>query len=95
MSVRPDPRRSVGEPSEPSVPEAVVAAAQRAERDLLGARHDIEQAIALVPATAGLYAVWADEEAWTALGLRPASDHQPLYVGSREQSARARSQHAL
>jgi hypothetical protein len=87
MSIRSDPRRSVGEPS---VPEAVVAAAQRAERDLLGARHDIEQAIALVPATAGLYAVWADEETWAALGLRPASDHQPLYVGKSENSLRGR-----
>lgn len=72
------------------MPEALRAAAQRAERELLGARHDIEQAVTLVPATAGLYAVWADGEAWAALGLRSGSDPQPLYVGKSESSLRGR-----
>jgi hypothetical protein len=87
MVARPHPGRSVGENG---VPEAVVAAAQRAERKLLGARHDIEQAVTLVPATAGLYAVWPDEEAWAGLGLRPASDSQPIYIGKSESSLRGR-----
>jgi hypothetical protein len=72
------------------VSEVVVTEAKRAERELLGTRHDIEQATTLVPATAGLYAVWADEETWAALGLRPVSDHQPLYVGKAESSLRRR-----
>ena len=82
MVARPDPGRSVGE--------AVAAAAQRAEWELLGARHNIEQAVTLVPATAGLYAVWANEEAWDVLGLRPVTDRQPLYVGKSESSLRGR-----
>ena len=87
MVARPAPGRSVGETS---VPEGLKAAAQRAERELLGARHDIEQAVTLVPATPGLYAVWADEEAWVGLGLRSATDAHPLYVGKSESSLRGR-----
>ena len=70
--------------------EAVAAAAQHAQRELLGARHGIVQAAVLVPPNAGLYAVWADEAAWDALGLRPGDDHQPLYVGKSESSLRGR-----
>ena len=72
------------------VSEAVAAAAQHAQRELLGARHDIVQAAVLVPPNAGLYAVWADEAAWDALGLSPGEDHQPLYVGKSESSLRGR-----
>ena len=75
---------------ETEVAKAVAHAAQRAEEELLGTRHDIDQAITLVPATAGLYAVWADEGTWTALGLRYVSDLHPLYVGKSESNLRGR-----
>jgi hypothetical protein len=87
MVTQPDPGRSVGGTS---VPEGLTAAAQRAERELLGARHDIGQAVTLVPATPGLYAVWADKEGYAALGLRPVRDPHPLYVGKSESSLRGR-----
>lgn len=34
--------------------------------------------------------MWAAEEAWSALGLRPVDDHRPLYVGKSESSLRGR-----
>jgi hypothetical protein len=84
-------RHSPGQSVEQSgVSEAVAVAARRAERELLRTRYDIEQAVALVPATAGLYAVWADGAAWLALGLRPVRDLHPLYVGKSETSLRGR-----
>ena len=84
-------RRSPGRSVEQSgVLEVVAAAARRAEQELLGRRYDIEHAVALVPATAGLYAVWAEDTAWLALGLRPVRDHHPLYVGKSESSLRGR-----
>lgn len=72
------------------VSQVVMAAARRAQEALLGAQSDIEQAVKLIPATAGLYAVWAGQSTWDALGLHPDGEHQPLYVGKSETSLRGR-----
>lgn len=65
----------------------VVAAALES---LAGARHDNATAVALVPASPGLYAFYGDDLAWSSLGLSPAFDDQPLYVGKAERSLNGR-----
>ena len=57
---------------------------------LAGARHDHATALALVPPVPGLYAFYGDELAWSSLGLSPAFDDQPLYVGKAERSLNGR-----
>lgn len=57
---------------------------------LAGARHGHRDAIRLVPKAPGLYAFYGDRQAWSDLGLEPAFDDQPLYVGKAERSLRGR-----
>ena len=67
--------------------ESVVASALEA---LSGPRHPRTSAAELAPRTAGLYAFYGDEVAWEDLGLVPAFDDQPLYVGKAEKSLNGR-----
>lgn len=54
-------------------------------RALSGPTWPVAEAVAHVPATPGLYAIYGDEQAWRDLGLEPESDHA-LYVGKSEDS---------
>ena len=57
---------------------------------LAGARHTHLDAAQLVQKVPGLYAFFGDDRAWTELGLSPAFDEQPLYVGKAERSLQGR-----
>jgi hypothetical protein len=57
---------------------------------LAGIRHAHSDAVKLVPKEPGLYAFYGDERAWAELGLGPAFDGQPLYVGKAERSLNGR-----
>jgi hypothetical protein len=57
---------------------------------LAGMRHAHSEAVQLVPTEPGLYAFYGGDEAWDELGLRPAFDGQPLYVGKAERSLNGR-----
>lgn len=67
--------------------DAVIEAALEA---LAGERHDRSRAAGLVPDQPGLYAFYGDTQVWTDLGLEPAFDDQPLYVGKAERSLNGR-----
>jgi hypothetical protein len=53
---------------------------------LAGGRHAIVDALDHVPSSPGLYAIWAGETAWRALGLELPVADKPLYVGKAEKS---------
>jgi hypothetical protein len=55
-----------------------------------GVRHAHRDAVQLVPKQPGLYAFYGDDRAWLDLGLSPAYDGQPLYVGKAERSLNGR-----
>jgi hypothetical protein len=57
---------------------------------LAGARHARLEAVERVARKPGLYAFYGDEHAWSDLGLSPAFDDQPLYVGKAEKSLNGR-----
>ncbi len=57
---------------------------------LAGVRHAHRDAVQVVPKEPGLYAFYGDDHAWASLGLRPAFDGQPLYVGKTERSLNGR-----
>lgn len=57
---------------------------------LAGVRHIHFDAMLLVPKEPGVYAFYGDEHAWSELGLSPAFDDQPLYVGKAERSLNGR-----
>jgi hypothetical protein len=65
----------------------VIAAALES---LSGIRHVHREAVQRVPKEPGLYAFYGDEQAWSELGLSPAFDGQPLYVGKAERSLNGR-----
>jgi hypothetical protein len=65
----------------------VVAEALQA---LAGARLARLEAVERVARKPGLYAFYGDEHAWSDLGLSPAFDDQPLYVGKAEKSLNGR-----
>src|SRR3954453_8936053 len=67
--------------------DALVAAALQA---LGGVRHSRDEARELVAKQPGLYAFYGDGHAWSDLGLTPAFDDQPLYVGKAERSLNGR-----
>lgn len=67
--------------------DSVIAAALES---LSGVRHAHSEAVQHVPKEPGLYAFYGDERAWSALGLIPAFDSQPLYVGKAERSLNGR-----
>ena len=67
--------------------DAVIAAALGS---LAGARHGYNDAVQVVPDEPGLYAFYGDRAAWSSLGLTPAFDDQPLYVGKAERSLSGR-----
>jgi hypothetical protein len=58
--------------------------------DLAGGRHTHADARDRVPKSAGLYAFYGDEQAWSDLDLSPVFDDQPLYVGKAEKSLNGR-----
>lgn len=58
--------------------------------DLAGTRHARVDAVHLAPREAGLYAFYGDEVTWRDLGLTPAREDQPLYVGKAEKSLNGR-----
>ena len=57
---------------------------------LAGRGHLYLDAVRLVPKQPGLYAFYGDDLAWSQLGLTPAYDGQPLYVGKAERSLNGR-----
>jgi hypothetical protein len=57
---------------------------------LAGRRHVHSEAVHLVPKTPGLYAFYGDDAVWAQLGLKPAFEGQPLYVGKAERSLNGR-----
>jgi hypothetical protein len=57
---------------------------------LAGCKHGHAEAIELVEKKPGLYAFYGDARAWKDLGLRPAFEEQPLYVGKAEKSLNGR-----
>lgn len=57
---------------------------------LAGIRHVHAEAVGLVPKAPGLYAFYGNDRAWAELGLSPAFDGQPLYVGKAERSLNGR-----
>jgi hypothetical protein len=57
---------------------------------LTGIRHAHADAVRLVPKEPGLYAFYGDDRTWAELGLSPAFDGQPLYVGKAERSLNSR-----
>ena len=59
-------------------------------RGLTGVRHRRKDAADLVERSAGLYAFYGDERAWSELQLTPAMGGQPLYVGKAERSLNGR-----
>lgn len=65
----------------------VVAAALES---LAGIGHGHAEAVRLVPKVPGLYAFYGDDRAWAELGVSPAFDGQPLYVGKAERSLNGR-----
>jgi hypothetical protein len=65
----------------------VVAEALQA---LAGARHARLGAVERVARKPGLYALYGDGQAWRDLGLSPAFDDQPVYVGKAERSLNGR-----
>ncbi|MGZ6799736.1 MAG: GIY-YIG nuclease family protein [Mycobacteriaceae bacterium] len=67
--------------------DSVIAAALES---LAGVRHAHSDAIQLVPKEPGLYAFYGDDHAWSGLGLSPAFEGQPLYVGKAERSLNGR-----
>ena len=66
------------------------AATAAALVSLAGLRHGYAVAVNLVPDEPGLYAFYGDGPTWTSLGLSPAFDNQPLYVGKAERSLNGR-----
>lgn len=58
--------------------------------DLAGVRNTRRDATHLVPKAPGLYAFYGDEQAWSDVGLVPAFDDQPLYIGKAEKSLNGR-----
>lgn len=67
--------------------EATVAAALGS---LAGVRHGYDVAVRVVPDEPGLYALYGDEPGWLSLGLAPAFEGQPLYVGKAERTLHGR-----
>lgn len=57
---------------------------------LTGPRHVHSDAVQLVPRQPGLYAFYGDDRAWSELGLSPAYEDQPLYIGKAERSLNGR-----
>lgn len=57
---------------------------------LTGVRHAHADAVRLVPSEPGIYVFCGGDRAWADLGLTPAFDDQPLYVGKAERSLRGR-----
>ena len=57
---------------------------------LAGVRHRYAFAVEIVPKQPGLYAFHGDPAAWTSLGIEPAFEDQPLYVGKAERSLNGR-----
>lgn len=57
---------------------------------LSGPGVEILKAAELVPAEAGLYAIFGGDDVWKELGLGPNPDGRPLYVGKAESSLRDR-----
>ncbi|WP_163543482.1 GIY-YIG nuclease family protein [Occultella kanbiaonis] len=55
-----------------------------------GIRHAYADAVRLVPRVPGLYAFYGNDRAWADLGLSPAFDDEPLYVGKAERSLNGR-----
>lgn len=55
-----------------------------------GTRHAHVDAVRFVPREPGLYAFYGDDRAWAELGLSPAFEEQPLYVGKAESSLSGR-----
>ena len=62
----------------------------QALNELAGVRHTHAEAVDRVPRSAGLYAFYGDEQAWSDLELAPAFIDQPLYVGKAEKSLNGR-----
>ena len=58
--------------------------------ELAGVRHRRKDAVELVARSAGLYAFYGDERAWSELQLTPVFVDQPLYVGKAEKSLNGR-----
>ncbi len=67
--------------------DATVAAALQS---LAGVRHGYDVAVRVVPDEPGLYAFYGDEPTWSSLGLAPAFEGQPLYVGKAERTLHGR-----
>lgn len=67
--------------------DVVIAAALES---LAGIRHGHSDAVQHVPREPGLYAFYGDDHAWSDLGLSPAFEGQPLYVGKAESSLNGR-----
>ena len=57
---------------------------------LVGERHARVDAVELAPRKAGLYAFYGDAVAWKQLGIAPAFEDQPLYIGKAERSLNGR-----
>lgn len=70
----------------PPDPEILVEAL----RDLEGPQMTIAQAEAMVPESAGLYAIHGGAATWVSLALGEPPDHRPLYVGKAESSLAGR-----
>lgn len=79
------PRREPGPATRPAI-NAVRTGAVMAS--LVGPGHPIDTAV--VPASPGLYAIYAAADVWQQLGLGSPPDGQPLYVGKAEDSLVAR-----
>lgn len=75
--------RSTSPSEKDAVPASAILAALKS---LGGARHARGAAADQVPRSPGLYAFHGDQRAWEDLGLTPAFDGQPLYVGKSETS---------
>lgn len=57
---------------------------------LSGLRHQRPDAARMVARRPGLYAFYGNERSWSDLGLGPAFEGQPLYVGKAERSLNGR-----
>ena len=57
---------------------------------LAGPGHTRSDAATITPRKPGLYALYGDDTAWRQLGLTPATQGQPLYVGKAERSLNGR-----
>jgi hypothetical protein len=90
-AVGPHRRRTI-RPTSPHAEPELAALVDAAIKELRAPRHRLTESLAadVVPAAAGLYAIYGSAATWRELGLGSPPDDRPLYIGKAEKSLAAR-----